>query len=302
MASKLEKSVQHALNEARHQSGRLGSSKTREQQEYQAGKFVDSLIAAGYVNLQSAAQIKEKHVRAVIENLVKTHNIRTCQNYARTARMILRGCGQPRTETIERLTSASLGIGGASRDGKKTALPDTKFAEVRAQAQLHPNPQKAQALVAVLDLMRYGGLRIAEVRHIGKDVNRHLKTLEKDGHIYLRDGIKTGRPRYVRIHPENRENLRAALKSAAAIRAAQGGHIWAGKNGRAAAQTLYTALRGCGLEGTQSSHALRYAFCRDQFARYIAQGYIEKEALIECSRDLGHGDGRGQYVKQVYLK
>ncbi|EDF8126218.1 DNA-binding protein, partial [Salmonella enterica subsp. enterica serovar Dublin] len=33
---------------------------------------------------------------------------------------------------------------------------------------------------------------------------------------------------------------------------------------------------------------------------YLAQGFCEKEALAMTAMDLGHGDGRGRYVAQVY--
>ncbi|ECE8762116.1 DNA-binding protein, partial [Salmonella enterica subsp. enterica serovar Indiana] len=33
---------------------------------------------------------------------------------------------------------------------------------------------------------------------------------------------------------------------------------------------------------------------------YLAQGFSRKEALAMVAMDLGHGDGRGRYVAQVY--
>ncbi|ESA61313.1 integrase family protein [Escherichia coli 1-182-04_S4_C2] len=32
----------------------------------------------------------------------------------------------------------------------------------------------------------------------------------------------------------------------------------------------------------------------------LAQGFSEKEALAMVAMDLGHGDGRGRWVKQIY--
>ncbi|TKV11041.1 DNA-binding protein, partial [Citrobacter sp. wls619] len=32
----------------------------------------------------------------------------------------------------------------------------------------------------------------------------------------------------------------------------------------------------------------------------LAQGFSEKEVLAMTAMDLGHGDGRGRYVAQVY--
>ncbi|MEG1090981.1 MAG: hypothetical protein RSE38_06605 [Acinetobacter sp.] len=33
---------------------------------------------------------------------------------------------------------------------------------------------------------------------------------------------------------------------------------------------------------------------------YLAQGFSKKETLAMVAMDLGHGDGRGRYVAQVY--
>lgn len=46
-----------------------------------------------------------------------------------------------------------------------------------------------------------------------------------------------------------------------------------------------------GLTGVYSPHSLRYVW---------AQGVSRKEALAMVAMYLGHGDGRGQYVAQVY--
>ncbi|EFA4015927.1 DNA-binding protein, partial [Escherichia coli] len=47
-------------------------------------------------------------------------------------------------------------------------------------------------------------------------------------------------------------------------------------------------------------HSLRYAWAQDAIRHYLAQGFSEKESLALTATDLGHGDGRGRWVKQVY--
>ncbi len=49
-------------------------------------------------------------------------------------------------------------------------------------------------------------------------------------------------------------------------------------------------------------HSARYAFAQDQQRGYIAAGFSPREALIAVSHDLGHGDGRGRWVKSVYMR
>lgn len=58
-----------------------------------------------------------------------------------------------------------------------------------------------------------------------------------------------------------------------------------------------------GLKGEHASHALRCMYARDRFIYHLATcGGSRAEALAETSLDLGHGDGRGMYVAQVYLR
>jgi hypothetical protein len=45
---------------------------------------------------------------------------------------------------------------------------------------------------------------------------------------------------------------------------------------------------------------LRYAWAQDAIRHYLSQGFSEKEALAMTTMGLGHGDGRGRYVAQVY--
>lgn len=55
-----------------------------------------------------------------------------------------------------------------------------------------------------------------------------------------------------------------------------------------------------GLAVITPRNSLRYAWAQDAIRHYLAQGFSDKEALALTSMDLGHGDGRGRYVVQVY--
>jgi hypothetical protein len=57
------------------------------------------------------------------------------------------------------------------------------------------------------------------------------------------------------------------------------------------------------LTGAYSPHSLRYAWAQNAIHLYLAQGFSRKETLAMVAMvamDLGHGDGRGRYVAQVY--
>ncbi|HFU8308966.1 TPA: DNA-binding protein, partial [Escherichia coli] len=49
-------------------------------------------------------------------------------------------------------------------------------------------------------------------------------------------------------------------------------------------------------------HSMRYHFSQEARQFYRKSGYGDKEIYARVSMDLGHGDGRGRYVKQVYFK
>ena len=65
------------------------------------------------------------------------------------------------------------------------------------------------------------------------------------------------------------------------------------------AATWYrNAIHGLGVQG----HVLRYAWARERMDAYLADGTAMSEALARTSMGLGHGDGRGRWVKMVYLR
>ncbi|EOW3675966.1 integrase domain-containing protein [Salmonella enterica subsp. enterica serovar Kentucky] len=65
---------------------------------------------------------------------------------------------------------------------------------------------------------------------------------------------------------------------------------------------LHNHLRNAGLTGKYSPHSLRYAWAQDAIRYNEEQGLNNKETLAVTSTDLGHGDGRGRYIEQVYIK
>ncbi|HGC4794889.1 TPA: DNA-binding protein, partial [Escherichia coli] len=61
-------------------------------------------------------------------------------------------------------------------------------------------------------------------------------------------------------------------------------------------------VRKAGLSGVKAPHSMRYHFSQEARQFYRKSGYGDKEIYARVSMDLGHGDGRGRYVKQVYFK
>ena len=50
------------------------------------------------------------------------------------------------------------------------------------------------------------------------------------------------------------------------------------------------------------AHALRYAYACEMLVLYTKEGFSQAEAEAQTSIDLGHGDGRGRYVRKVYSR
>jgi hypothetical protein len=59
-------------------------------------------------------------------------------------------------------------------------------------------------------------------------------------------------------------------------------------------------VRSAGLNGKKAPHSMRYQFAQQSGEYYKAQGFSEREALALVAMDLGHGDGRGRYIRQIY--
>ena len=57
-----------------------------------------------------------------------------------------------------------------------------------------------------------------------------------------------------------------------------------------------------GLVGEDSNHGIRRLFAHRQVVHYLQSGLSREQALVRLSNDLGHGDGRGRWVENNYLR
>lgn len=90
------------------------------------------------------------------------------------------------------------------------------------------------------------------------------------------------------------------INTALAIMAQQNGKLIDKPSLKQAMNYWRNSTYRLGLTRQISPHSLHYAFTQDQIDHYLKQGYSEPEALAKMSMDLGHADGRGRYIKQVY--
>ena len=160
-------------------------------------------------------------------------------------------------------------------------------------------------MAALLGLEYHFGLRAKEALCARIDtLQRWLDEISDYGKITVLAGTKGGRRR--QVHVADVALARQIAQTAIKIAVAQGGFLAATSsrsksNVKSLAQAVNLYRSYCHRAGVQA-HCARYAFARRQYEYYRSRGYSHREALIAVSQDLGHGDGRGRWVKSVYLR
>lgn len=277
-----------------------GSHLTREARTRTIQRFVEMMFEQGFTHFSTIADIAGRHLRVyVAQRLHDSAGLRTIQNEMAHLRSVLRQSGAVGTASARELSNRALGIGGASRAGTKTAMSDEQLKDARDYAIASGRP----GFAALLSLERYLGLRGNEAIHARTDtLQRWHRELEAEDSVHVIAGTKGGKARRVRIVDVQvvRESIAYALKIAQhqdgfLVQRADKSRV----SGLKQARSIYHGW--CNRAGIEP-HAARYAFARDQVHAYIASGMSEREALAATSLDLGHGDGRGRWVKSVYMR
>ncbi|HAX3323063.1 TPA: integrase domain-containing protein [Escherichia coli] len=242
-----------------------GSHKTVHDRMAIAKRFCHHLLA---LNIQSkqVAHIRTRHIEGYIQHrLTQGISKRTLQNEMAALRAVL-----------------------------QQAIPERAY-----QSAL----QKAQAtdpgFAAALTLARLMGLRSQEAVQCAQSLKTWRQALA-NGEQQLRVvfGTKGGRPRMTTV--QDSVAVKQAVDRAISIAAERNGRLIDATDLKTAMNYWHNQARRCGLTGEHSPHSLRYAWAQDAVRYWLAQGLSKKEALAQVSTDLGHGDGRGRYIRQVY--
>lgn len=277
-----DKRIFHDL--VRHGRRYGGSHDTHSRREETARRLC-IWLRENNIQVRHASGVRNAHVRDFISEL-KSRGLSpgTLQNTAAG----LRKCA-PRVTFSNR----ELGIPKRSREGKRVPCPDELYNHAREQI-IHPGMR------ACLALQRHLGLRALEGIAAGPSVHLWLRALLRGAPPYVVHGTKGGRSRYV--HVADREAAIAAVKEACAVRSSRsrGQHLIAATSRNAAINRYHDACRNLGLTGVHSPHSLRYRFAQDLVAHFASRSYPKKEAFAAVSLSLGHGDGRGEYIRKVY--
>jgi len=217
---------------------------------------------------------------------------RGVQNEMSHIRRALEGIG--RTEFAQETCSNKvLEIPSATRIGNGKVVDEHVLSSALERA-----PEDTRALIL---LSRTIGLREREAILSTNSLKEWDRALSLGQPIIVRDGTKGGRARSVCIRPDGIPAAQSAVREALAIVKEQK-HLVVSKSLKSAVELHSDRLSKIGLKGENSCHSLRRGFAMDQYKYYLSVGCSQKIALARTSNDLGHGDGRGRWVFNNYIR
>lgn len=288
------KSLQQQLtNNARQASGAHKTVHHRQMMMKRFGQYLKD----NNIQIHDISQIKVSYIEGYIQTrLSQGISKRTLQNEMSAIRQTLRAADRNKLADHPRLSNPALGLSGASRKGTKVAISQAQYQAIHEEAL-----QKSPALAATLNIAVILGLRGEEAVQSCQSMKTWQKALlQGKTTLHVVFGTKGGRPRDVRII--NPQKTLQAVNNALAIMSQQSGKLIDKPNLKKAMNYWRNSTYRLGLTGQIAPHSLRYAFTQEQVGQYLKQSYSEQEALAKVSIDLGHGDGRGRFIKLVYGK
>ncbi|HFV6220905.1 TPA: integrase domain-containing protein [Escherichia coli] len=261
-------------------------------------RFAETLARLN-VQISSAAQLKVRHIELYMNSRTDVSK-RTRENEMSAIRAVLRQVGKNKLAdpSHPRLSNKALGISGESRKGTKSLITDDRFREILQRIE-----QKDKGLAATVKLSRYLGLRNEEAIQSAKSLKTWKQALERgDETLRVIFGTKGGRERMTTI--VDRNNVIEAVNYAIKYAGEHDGRLIDRGNLKSAMNYYLNSLRRYGemKGGDETPHSFRYSYAASAMKYHIMNGYSYHEALALTSMDLGHGDGRGRYIEQVYCQ
>ncbi|MBU9818391.1 integrase domain-containing protein [Rahnella sp. BCC 1045] len=279
---------------------RKGGGSFKKQDDYSRImlRFAERLVELN-IQISSVAQLKVRHIEMYMNSRGSDDvSKRTRQNEMSAIRAMLYQAGKHKLAAPdnERLNNKVLGIAGASRTGTKKSVSDERYDYILQQIE-----KKDEGVAAAVRLSRYLGLRNEEAIQSAKSLKTWLNALQRgDKSLKVIFGTKGGRARQTTII--NREKVMDAVKRAVHYAQEHNGKVINKSDLKSAMDfyrnTLRTELTG----GDETPHSLRYSYAEDAFNFHLSHGFNKEESLALTSMDLGHGDGRGTYIKNVYCQ
>lgn len=294
--SRREKQLKHDLVDQIRKGG--GGFKKQHDYSRIMHRFAERLAALN-IQITAASHLKIRHVELYMQSRAADNvSCRTRQNEMSAIRSMLHEAGKytMADPEHERLSNKALGISGASRMGTKKSVTEERYLQVLQQLE-----KKNEGVAAAVRLSRYLGLRNEEAIQSAKSLKTWQTALQQ-GHKSLKVifGTKGGRARMTTVI--DREKVIDAVNRAVKYADEHDGRIICKSDMKSAMDfyrnTLRTELTG----GHETPHSFRYSYAEDAFNFHRSKGYSHEESLALTSMDLGHGDGRGTYIKNVYCQ
>lgn len=247
--------------------------------------------------LKTVEGIKTKHVQLFADFLRGSdRSPRTIHNILASLRATLRASGK-NLKNMHLTSNANLGLAQGDRRGKKEPFPDRRF-----YLLLVLLATSDVSMYAALAFERFFGLRGMEAIRSRDSLETWLKQIEANQTISVTFGTKTGKPRSVTIHPKNLSWARLAIHAALDLTASQRSPLIQAPTLKQAVRHYRYRCEKLGLVGKHAPHSLRYRYAVELLEYHREQGYSEHESLARVAMSLGHGDGRGRWVKMVYAR
>lgn len=262
-------------------------------------KYFLNYLRDNGIKLRHADSIKTRHFSGyLLSRKEKGISARTVCNERAALRGVFGSLGKQSLADPDNplLSNKTLGLESSSRDGTKSPLTAKEFRQAFAEVE-----KKDKGVAATMLLAYTLGLRTKEAVESCKSISTWKKALE-DGQNSVRVvfGSKGGRPRDTVIL--DRDALKFAISYAEKAIEENNGKLIDKPDIKKAIDKYRYHVRRVGLTGKKAPHSMRYHFSQEAKSYYEEKGFTEKEIYAQVSMDLGHGDGRGRYVKQVYFK
>lgn len=287
-------SAVHSARSAALKAG--GSTLTCRARVSTAENFVEFLYANN-IQIPDISNVRVRHVRAFIDDRRATCKPRRLTNIMSHIRQTLRTADCPQIAGNPLLKNEALGISGASRRGTNHAVSIAADRCIRDAAA-----KTNDYIFAAVRMQRELGLRAQEAVMSGSSLARWETELLRGDPVYVVYGTKTGRPRYTR--PVDCEAALAAVRYAlSVIVAGQRENLFPQATLKQAVkryQNVWHDRLSPASDEWHTSHSYRYAYAQDRMLQCLRVGMSKRDALATVAMDLGHGDGRGRYIRQVY--
>ncbi|ATF94538.1 Site-specific recombinase XerC [Cedecea neteri] len=293
--SKIDIFRKNFITHARSVSGGYATKADR----MRIAKYFLNYLRDNGIKLRQADSIKTRHFSGyLLSRKEKGISDRTICNERAALRGIFGSLGKQSLADPDNplLSNKTLGLESSSRNGKKSPLAAEEFRHAFIEVE-----KKDKGVAATMLLACTLGLRTKEAVESSKSISTWKKALETGQHsVRVVFGSKGGRPRDTVIL--DRETLKYAISYAEEVIRENNGKLIDKPDIRKAIDKYRYHVRRVGLTGDKAPHSMRYQFSQDARKFYEEKGFTEKEIYAMVSMDLGHGDGRGRYVKQVYFK